>query len=105
PIDPLLPHSHLHPFPTRRSSDLKTPAEIAAALDRLGAHKLQGLILDLRDNPGGLVNSAVETASLFLNPDTAVLTVRGRVMPEKTDRKSTRLNSSHQIISYAVFCL
>src|SRR5258708_10083877 len=27
----------------------------------------------------------------------------GRV--EKTDRKSTRLNSSHQIISYAVFCL
>src|SRR5258708_27187862 len=27
------------------------------------------------------------------------------VMPEVTDRKSTRLNSSHQIISYAVFCL
>src|SRR5258708_30035154 len=25
--------------------------------------------------------------------------------PEITDRKSTRLNSSHQIISYAVFCL
>src|SRR5258708_29854421 len=25
--------------------------------------------------------------------------------PIKTDRKSTRLNSSHQIISYAVFCL
>src|SRR5258708_18209773 len=25
--------------------------------------------------------------------------------PERTDRKSTRLNSSHQIISYAVFCL
>src|SRR5258708_30019876 len=26
-------------------------------------------------------------------------------LPENTDRKSTRLNSSHQIISYAVFCL
>src|SRR5438552_7245464 len=26
-------------------------------------------------------------------------------LPEKPDRKSTRLNSSHQIISYAVFCL
>src|SRR5258708_28375482 len=24
--------------------------------------------------------------------------------PQQTDRKSTRLNSSHQIISYAVFC-
>src|SRR5438552_17742601 len=29
----------------------------------------------------------------------------GSDMPSKTDRKSTRLNSSHQIISYAVFCL
>src|SRR5258708_9384920 len=27
------------------------------------------------------------------------------VVPEARDRKSTRLNSSHQIISYAVFCL
>src|SRR5258708_18726961 len=26
-------------------------------------------------------------------------------LPESLDRKSTRLNSSHQIISYAVFCL
>src|SRR5947208_4164617 len=26
-------------------------------------------------------------------------------LPERRDRKSTRLNSSHQIISYAVFCL
>src|SRR5258708_31624021 len=29
----------------------------------------------------------------------------GELRIEKTDRKSTRLNSSHQIISYAVFCL
>src|SRR5438552_13026318 len=28
-----------------------------------------------------------------------------RSRPKNTDRKSTRLNSSHQIISYAVFCL
>src|SRR5258708_26388981 len=28
-----------------------------------------------------------------------------RMQPIRTDRKSTRLNSSHQIISYAVFCL
>src|SRR5258708_17360017 len=30
---------------------------------------------------------------------------RGRKRPSRGDRKSTRLNSSHQIISYAVFCL
>src|SRR5574344_3070037 len=28
----------------------------------------------------------------------------GKITPEIIDRKSTRLNSSHQIISYAVFC-
>src|SRR5260221_9082086 len=26
-------------------------------------------------------------------------------LPQRTDRKSTRLNSSHTVISYAVFCL
>src|SRR3712207_8720152 len=31
--------------------------------------------------------------------------VRGEVLPPATDRKSTRLNSSHAHISYAVFCL
>src|SRR5258708_11319499 len=30
---------------------------------------------------------------------------RPRAPPARPDRKSTRLNSSHQIISYAVFCL
>src|SRR2546430_10854372 len=32
-------------------------------------------------------------------------TADGRVLPFGTDRKSTRLNSSHSQISYAVFCL
>src|SRR5438552_14907519 len=31
--------------------------------------------------------------------------IRPRMTPTERDRKSTRLNSSHQIISYAVFCL
>src|SRR3989454_11963608 len=30
---------------------------------------------------------------------------RQRIDPQKVDRKSTRLNSSHLVISYAVFCL
>jgi carboxyl-terminal processing protease len=61
-----------------------TPLEVASALDRMGARELQGLILDLRDNPGGLVNSAVQTASLFLSPGSTVLTVKGRATPVKT---------------------
>src|SRR5256885_14232006 len=32
-------------------------------------------------------------------------TARSPIMPRSRDRKSTRLNSSHLVISYAVFCL
>ncbi len=40
----------------------------------------QGIILDLRDNPGGLVNQAVAAASLFIRSGTIVST-RGRNQP------------------------
>src|SRR5207244_4845936 len=49
-----------------------------------------------RDNAAHLV--------LFRSHDTARTGPR-RPAPRARDRKSTRLNSSHQIISYAVFCL
>src|SRR5258708_29016267 len=45
-------------------------------------------------------SAAQETARLNLDYATIHAPIAGR-----TDRKSTRLNSSHQIISYAVFCL
>src|SRR5258708_30825738 len=44
---------------------------------------------------------AVQLVRKFL-PDVVVMDI---AMPLLKDRKSTRLNSSHQIISYAVFCL
>ncbi len=61
----------------------KTPQEIAGTLDRLDAPRLKGLLIDLRDNHGGMVDAAVGAASLFLQPDALVLTTRGRAMPEK----------------------
>ena len=39
---------------------------------------LKGLVLDLRKNPGGSVQAALEIASLFLNPDQLVFSVKGR---------------------------
>src|SRR5258708_24945785 len=51
--------------------------------------------------PEGRLYIAISYASMIarLNPDT----LKFEIFTE--DRKSTRLNSSHQIISYAVFCL
>jgi len=64
----------------------KTPREVADALTRMQDGNLKGVLLDLRDNHGGIVAAAVATASLFLKPDQVMLTVRGRMAPEQTQR-------------------
>src|SRR5438552_8993198 len=47
----------------------------------------------------------VAGVAVELGQDLVEVHVRSRVRDGDGDRKSTRLNSSHQIISYAVFCL
>lgn len=68
------------------SFDEKTGSEIRAGIEKLGGHRLKGLVLDLRDNPGGMLTAAIETASLFLDPGLPVVTVRGRSVPESEQR-------------------
>jgi carboxyl-terminal processing protease len=67
------------------SFDEKTAADLKAAIEKLGGDRLAGLILDLRGNPGGMVTSALEMASLFLPPGSRIVTVRGRHVPEKSE--------------------
>src|SRR6476646_8337723 len=47
-----------------------TADELSKALDELQKQGMQGLILDLRNNPGGLLNSAVDVCAQFLPPNT-----------------------------------
>ncbi len=67
------------------SFDANTAAEIRKAIEKLGGDGLAALVLDLRNNPGGMVASALETASLFLSPGTRIVTVRGRHVPESSE--------------------
>jgi carboxyl-terminal processing protease len=64
----------------------KTPEEVAAALDSMDAPHLKGLLLDLRDDHGGIVDSAAAVASLFLKQGEVVLTTRGRKMKDQVIR-------------------
>src|SRR5207248_11174436 len=68
-------HRDLHSFPTRRSSDLKV----------------------LKEEP-------LPPSTLNVQMPSAMDAVVRKALA-KRDRKSTRLNSSHRTISYAVFCL
>lgn len=71
------------------SFDEKTAQEVKAAIEKLGGDRLAGLVIDLRNNPGGVLTAAVQMASLFLKPGMKIVTVRGRHVPETTETVPT----------------
>src|SRR5947207_4329135 len=83
-----LPRDHLdlHSFPTRRSSDLTV--RVLQGERKPGLNRVWW---DLRYSPPAV-------PKLRTPPP-------GKAFVRVGDRKSTRLNSSHTVISYAVFCL
>src|SRR5207244_12053973 len=101
----LLTCAVIHSFPTRRSSDLLTAqvrniADVTTAvakgdLGRKITVEVRGEILELKNT----INTMVDQLSSFASEVTRVAREVGT--EGKLDRKSTRLNSSHQIISYA----
>lgn len=66
------------------SFDPQTGKQLKEAIDNLGGDKLKGLVLDLRDNPGGVVQSALQAASFFLKPGQKVLSVKGRSIEDQS---------------------
>jgi carboxyl-terminal processing protease len=60
-----------------------TDADLADALKQLNFPKLDGLIIDLRNNGGGLLNQAVGMADMFLDKNEIVVSHRGRSSPER----------------------
>src|SRR5438034_8025129 len=78
-------HRDLHSFPTRRSSDLGIGGNENGAV---GLGDLLDDALDVDAISGQQIGFRGPSLSTWLS-----------------DRKSTRLNSSHTVISYAVFCL
>ncbi len=66
-----------------------TVEEFQAALEQLKANHLEGLILDLRDNPGGLVPAAIGVCGLLLPPGEEIVSVEGREPNSKLIYEST----------------
>jgi carboxyl-terminal processing protease len=62
-----------------------TADDLGKALDALQKQGMQALILDLRNNPGGLLNSAVDVCSQFLPPNTEVVSTQGRAVSQQRD--------------------
>ncbi len=62
-----------------------TADELSKALDALQKQGMQALVLDLRNNPGGLLNSAVDVCAQFLPPNTKVVSTQGRTASQQRD--------------------
>jgi carboxyl-terminal processing protease len=62
-----------------------TAEELSKALDELQKQGMQALILDLRNNPGGLLNSAVDVCAQFLPPKSKVVSTQGRIASQQHD--------------------
>jgi carboxyl-terminal processing protease len=65
-------HVHLNQFSMRASEDMRD------ALNEAKAAGAKGIIFDVRNNPGGLVQQLVNVASLFLPKDTVILIEESR---------------------------
>src|SRR5690625_5407558 len=84
------------PFPTRRSSDLKLPKQMIRWFENRHNQNRQLIIfvptISMTKKIKVLISNFLFCRNINQNK-------------ENVDRKSTRLNSSHVAISYAVFCL
>jgi len=60
-----------------------TADDLGKALDGLQKEGMQALILDLRNNPGGLLNSAVDVCAQFLPANTEVVSTQGRAASQQ----------------------
>jgi carboxyl-terminal processing protease len=60
-----------------------TAEEFSKTLDDLQKQGMQALVLDLRNNPGGLLNSAVDVLGQFLPPNTKVVSTQGRASSQQ----------------------
>jgi carboxyl-terminal processing protease len=80
-----------------RNFSKTTSNEVRSALDKLSSQKkkkLKGLVLDLRNNPGGLLNQAVEVADIFIKKGQLIVYTEGRT-PDQNMKFKSRKNGKN----------
>ena len=80
----------------------QTASELEQALKGLEAKGIKKLILDMRNNPGGILDTSVDVSGKFLPKDSLVVYLQGR---QKTDRKDYLTTSSEPPRTYPMVVL
>ncbi len=63
--------------------------QLAHGIEKVDEEGAEGLVLDLRENPGGLLEEAVRTASLFLPEGEVVVTTKSRTKGDSTKKSGS----------------
>ncbi len=69
----------------------KTTSDVENAIRGLQKQGMKKLILDMRYNPGGLLNQAIEISELFLKPGNVIVSTRGRTQKTESAARRTPL--------------
>ncbi len=80
-LEPGFGYVRISQFQSRTTEDLEV--EIAKLRAELGDQRLQGLVLDLRNNPGGVLSSAVGVTDAFMDSQDLIVYTAGRNPEEK----------------------
>ena len=85
-----------------RSFTKTTSSDLDKALDEFRGKQVKKLVLDLRNNPGGLLNQAVEVSDRFLNPENLIVYTQGR-----TEEQNMRFTTHDRVqrVTYPMIIL
>lgn len=75
----------------------QTNGQLKEALTKAKKDKIQGFILDLRDNPGGLLEQSVKVASHFLHQNSLIVYTQGREQTDRQEYNAQYQNDLHSI--------
>ncbi|KRB54865.1 S41 family peptidase [Flavobacterium sp. Root186] len=68
----------------------KASAEVKDALEKLKADGAKQIVLDLRGNPGGLLNEAIDICNLFVPKNEVIVTTKSRIEKHNNTYKTTK---------------
>jgi len=91
-LDHDIAYVRISQFQDRTTSDM---VRMLASLSKKQAPK--GLVLDLRNDPGGLLDGAIGVASAFLEPGKLVVSTKGRIPSSNEEFYARPLNGSHGV--------
>ncbi|GHV14740.1 hypothetical protein AGMMS49938_11400 [Fibrobacterales bacterium] len=80
----------------------KTASELEENIDKLKKQGMKKLVLDLRYNPGGLLNQAIEVGELFLKKGNRIVSTKGRTVNSETNSSKNGILSDDTQIAVLV---